>query len=281
MPLAADKLGRRARIGEDGEYVYADKTFPVPVKAGEERRARLDAMIFNGVETYSDLEIDIRKAPVTLTPSKSPYGDGWGILWLGHGGDSFIEPITTNPLSPRGRVILPADQTVPERDSLRWGEGSDEIAVRYPHHTRVVSHSGKALGTTAYAVTQTSARQILFELNLPEQRALDPKTTANTSPVSDLHLDTLLRSYCRTHEQRNCLGVQPALFAPFDMDKEANWDPNFLQRLDGERQKEFKRMRGQSGNVRWSVRLGLARLVEGLGVFDQWPDRKMLVKGEM
>ena len=90
---------------------YADPTYPIPLHA----------------ETIpSDISFD--NLPSTAPPISSPYGDNWGLLWIGHCGMNIPIRSSVSPEKiPRGRVVRTSDNTVPQTQHLQsfyndWAE---------------------------------------------------------------------------------------------------------------------------------------------------------------
>ena len=139
-------------------------------------------------------EYNFDRLPSKLLPRSSPYGDGWDVLWFGHCGMR---------LPPEGGLVIHEnDITVPQPQYLRsWNKNEASPLSAYPDHTRVVtSNPRQATCTLAYAVTQSGARKILYELGL---RRLDAS------------YDVMLRDWCQGSDGRApnvCLGSIPQLF---------------------------------------------------------------------
>ncbi|KAI9666765.1 MAG: hypothetical protein M1831_001541 [Alyxoria varia] len=183
--------------------------------------------------------------PSTNPPNQhSPYGDGWDVLWLGH---------CQMHLPETGIVTHPNDTTVPEDRHLRsFIEGEATPLTRYPPHTRAIFR-GVPDGTCslAYAVTQSAARNILFEVGI--DKLSDP-------------FDLMLRGWCE-QQGRVCLGVIPQLFdhyrraGPEDVDSDIS-PPHEKPRTD-----PF------TLNIRWSVHMNMKKLLRGEKDYDdQYPD---------
>lgn len=195
-------------------------------------------------------------APLTLAPKRSPYGDNWDMLWLGHCGARFPDKEKDGNL-PRGRVLF-NDETVPSSQHVSLQFGTDELVKRYANHTRAVHHTAESVCSLAYAVTQRAARQILFDIGLKELRG---------------PYDIMLREYCDGiggRKVRNCYTAQPQYFQHHRPvgSKRKNSDING----DEEGEEEFNE-RAHTYNIRWSTRMNMQRLVDGeTGFEDQWPD---------
>lgn len=188
-----------------------------------------------------------------FSPRHSPYGEHWDLLWLGHCGTRFP---TQEEQLPRSRAVITEDPTVPEPQHLvmEWGP-IDTFKATYPNHTRVFHHTSENVCSLAYAVTQRTARQILYHLSLGSV----------TAPW-----DVSLRNFCDGEGRvRKCWTVTPTYFdhhRPMG-DVGGQSDIN-----DGGEGREWNPI-ARTNNVRWAVKVNLERLVEGeAGIIDQWPD---------
>lgn len=195
-------------------------------------------------------------APPTPVPTRSPYGDNWDMLWLGHCGVRFPEREKDSEL-PLGRVLF-TDETVPSSQHIGLQFGTDELATRYANHTRAVHHTAETVCSLAYAVTQRAARQILYDIGLKELRG---------------PFDIMLREYCdgiEGRKVRNCYTAQPQYFQhhrPVGSKRKSS-DIN-----GGEKREEDFNEQAHTYNIRWSTRMNMQRLVDGETEFeDQWPD---------
>jgi hypothetical protein len=238
------------------------------------------------------------------SPSLSPYGAGWDVLWLGHCGtdiptffsspspSSFHQQTPHHPLQklrphpPHPHhdghgittvLTITDDMTVPAPRHLRPHPfaGHDALAVTYPPHTRLVHAAGSGtVCSLAYAVSGRGARRLLARFF--GAGGGDAKT----------QWDLTLGAWCggdggRHVEPRRggppyvdgagrpvCVTVQPPLVS-HHYPKDASSD---IQGVGG------GYLRGKVGTpyVRRSVRMNLDRLVAGDGVgdglVDQWPD---------
>ncbi|TVY47724.1 hypothetical protein LOCC1_G002397 [Lachnellula occidentalis] len=219
----------------------ADPTYPIPPDA-------------NTIPT----DISFDSLPSTALPVHSPYGDNWGLLWIGHLGMNIPTPNSPSPEKiPRGRIVRTSDNTVPQIQHLKsfyndWAEN-----FGYENHTRVVHHATRAIGTAGYAVTQATARKLLYAVALDE--------------VNE-GLDHMLSEYCEGRKggwkHADCLTTNPALL---NRHRSAGW-----MGADGDIQSDYAtdfREEAETDNVRWSTRLNMEVLLEGRTEFvDQWPD---------
>lgn len=93
----------------------------------------------------------------TETPSTSPYGDDWDILWLGHCG---IECKTDLPF-----YQTPHDPTIPEpRHFLPYWR--DPPPIERPDHARLTCTAKDGVCTNMYAVSYNGAQRILAALSV-------------------------------------------------------------------------------------------------------------------
>jgi hypothetical protein len=222
---------------------YADPTFPDP-KASDDPA----------------VELDFHNLPKTVAPTGSPYGDNWDMLWLGACSMTYAEEPkaggNTDRNISRGRVLQTDDLTVPQRSII----GNDTRWNPYPDHTRIVHHQRGGYCTTAYAVTQQAAREILFHMAVEKF----------ASPI-----DLMLKLYCQgnpyQYDPHVCLAPSPPLFVFHRVAGNSTFDSDIRQ--PGAYPIE---MRGKAWSpfVRWSTKNNLKNLVRGTGTYeDQYPDR--------
>jgi len=203
-------------------------------------------------------------------PRRTPYGEDWDVLWLGHCGTEFPAGTASNKPPPL-RVIIPDDATVAPPKHLRPHPFAlhDALAEKYSAHTRVVHASSGTACTQAYAVSQQGARKLLWKFGLQQL------TTG---------WDLMLRDWCdglhtterestpadvgaRRRRKRGpvCVTVQPPLFS-HHYGKGAASD---IMAPGGGFAHKGKEM---TPYVRFSVRLNMERLVEGEDARDQWEE---------
>jgi hypothetical protein len=83
-------------------------------------------------------------------PSKSPYGDDWDLLWLGHCGEEIGKAWEHD-----GRSRL--DPSLPESPMYRTRKGD---SIYHPPQLRIVQRSLRPRCTYAYAITAAAAGKI-------------------------------------------------------------------------------------------------------------------------
>ncbi|XDG10258.1 hypothetical protein ABKA04_009873 [Annulohypoxylon sp. FPYF3050] len=219
--------------------MYADSTYPTSV-----------------TESPGPLpDLSFHQLPNTEVPTSSPYGDGWDVLWIGHCGMDF--PFEENSIIPKGRVIHSNDETVAPKEHL-WAFNSPyTLKEKYPEHTRAVHHVQEGVCSLGYAVSQSGARKLLYEVGLKDLTAA---------------FDLLLRFFCEGTQGRkyhNCLTVQPALFHHHRPAGPLSSYSDISNHGEGFKEKSTTDV------VRWSVRLNADVLLEGgTQISDQYPDVK-------
>jgi hypothetical protein len=229
QPLASDNLA------------YADSTYSVPS---------------SGAPPSGDIDIEFHDLPSTLPPKESPYGDEWEILWLGHCGMNFPKQGDDDAVNwiPKGRVVRSNDLTVPEMQHI-YSVSQVKDLEQYPNNTRVVSHAKEGICSLGYAVTQASARRLLYHLGVAEI----------TGPF-----DIMLRQFCdgaAGKGHHNCLAVRPGLFQ--------HHRPAGLKAYNSDISDHGQEIRkkARSDNLRWPVRTNFDALLAGRDDYvDQFPD---------
>jgi hypothetical protein len=221
---------------------YADSTYPIPSSA----------------KSKPSRDIDFENLPRTVAPQDSVYGDEWEVLWLGHCGMNFpvkgLRGDGRADLIPKGRVVRLDDQTVPETQHLTAIYESD-LFRQYPNNTRVVSHVGNGICSLAYAVTQASARRMLYHFAIANM----------TGPF-----DVMLHEFCdgiAGKGHHNCLTTHPGLFQHHRPAGLTAYDSDISHHGDNIREKPL------SENLRCPVRINFESLLAGSNVYlDQFPN---------
>ncbi|KAI9776990.1 MAG: hypothetical protein M1839_009134 [Geoglossum umbratile] len=222
---------------------YADPTYPSPTG----KPAMPPDMYFD-------------RLPPTVPPVSSPYGDGWDILWLGHCGVNLPTINSKNAAErsrrhAKGRVVHLHDETVPEKKYLDLFREFEDPLDTYPPHSRIVHHPIGSVCSLAYAVTQASARRMLYEMGV--------KSFSSA-------LDLMLTEYCdgaNGRDYHTCLTVQPQLFNHHRPVGKLSSESDISNHGDSYRDK------AETAFIRWSARINLDRYFSGQeGYDDQFPD---------
>jgi hypothetical protein len=99
---------------------------------------------------------------------------------------------------PSGRIVR-EDHTVPQQQYLETLFGPNDID-QYPNHTRAYHHVQEGICSLGYAITQATARHLLYSIGLNNVKA---------------PYDLLLKEFCEGtggRKYHNCLTMQPPLF---------------------------------------------------------------------
>ena len=224
---------------------YADPTYPSP--------------------KGSDLmppDIFFHKLPSTIQPTFSPYGDEWDILWLGHCGTrlptSTVEAWASSSKNiPKARVVQFNDQTLPENDYLDILSKDDDPRTTYPSHTRIVHHAMGSQCSLAYAISQSGARKLLYEMGIK-----------SFSREFDLMLQDLCQG-SNGREYLNCITTQPQLF---NHHRPAGKPSDYSDISDHSH--DEVRENGITENIQWSAKINFEKLLHGETDFqDQFPNK--------
>ena len=203
------------------------------------------ALSSNAIAQHAGLgTINFDDIPPTMSPTLTPYGDDWDLLWLGHCGMHL--PAT-------GLVIHNNDPSVPEPQYLHsWDDNERTPLIVYPAHTRVVMRDSTVpVCSLGYALSQHGAQKLLYSLGL--QRF-------------DAPFDVMLRSWCQRADVI-CPGVIPQLFDHYRSQGSKDLDSDISEPKEGFRDKPV------TLNIRWSVRINFEKLLSGeINYDDQYPD---------
>jgi hypothetical protein len=202
----------------------------------------------------SHVQFDFNNLPRTEQPKHSPYGDHWDLLWFGHCASRF--PNRERDSTQTGRVVLQSDPSVVQMQQYSRGFGSDEWEHEYENHTRVFHHTAENACTSAYAITQNTARRMLYQFSIVE----------NLGPI-----DMQMRKWCdglSGYNVHNCYTTTPTYFEQWRARGNSNAHSD-ISDFDGYTDHAF------SPNIRYSVKLNLERLLENdkLQPLDQYPDQ--------
>ena len=253
-------------------FSHASRAFLQPKSRGSPR-TWADQFPPSSLDDHNYM-VNILKAPITLSPAISPYGDDWDVIWLGHVGSDL--PAQWQETEQKGKtkrdprslltMFILDDETVPTQTQLRrhpFAGQVDTWSELFPPHTRIVHESRSTAGIQAYAVTQRGARRLLYQFGL--------MTFSGT-------YDIQLSDWCdgTFHDERIpddrpiCLTVQPPLVGQY-----YGAGGSDIYGIGG----GYFRKKG-SAYIRNSVMHNLHRLVMGElgrfgdvgGLVDQWPD---------
>lgn len=180
-----------------------------------------------GSQTLLDTPQD--KAP------RSPYGDGWDLMWFGHCASSTIE-------GDDRRIIMRNDPNVPpEKHRVNYGDVPDMSP--YDENTRIVFFSAGNTCTYSYALSYRGAAKILKYL------AID---------IFNQPVDYGLRDMCQNEDRGfKCISVFPQIFGDHKPAGSQGRDSDI-----DERNMSSVRDRGFTYNIVHSTRLNLDPLID-------------------
>ena len=201
----------------------------------------------------SDFATGSRYISGTPTKPRSPYGDDWDLLWLGHCSAQ------QHPSDPR-RFVIENDPTVPPvNHRLNFNLVPKLNELGYDNSTRIVFRANNGVCLYAYALSYRGAQKVLRWQN--NVKVFHP-------------IDMGIGYQCRDDPNFKCIAVFPQLV---DSHKAAgrqsrdsdigSFDPNNV------------REKGITQNIVHSTRLNIENLMLGgkdAKIEDQWPDSPQL-----
>ncbi|KAL9104599.1 MAG: hypothetical protein Q9163_000464 [Psora crenata] len=190
---------------------------------------------------------------------RSPYGDNWDILWLGHcsitqcpASDPHTSPDhATSPLQQQ-RYLVENDPTVP-LPAKRLNFASTPDLSAYGNMTRAVFRADYGICLYAYALSYSGAQKVL------RAQAVRQKWAPIDLGIAEMCQDTA--------NPTNCIGVFPQLFDSHKMAGSFDRDSNI-----GTFSHDDVREHAYTPNIVHSIRLNLDRLLKGEKPLSQWPE---------
>lgn len=214
------------------------------------------------VRLRSQLE-DIAMGSRMLLESKhnpsSPYGDGWDVFWIGHCGEPFPEYLDENKNKPdthagiqymKRRYAIENDITVPPPEKTT---GMIDFNA-YPY-TRFVHISAAPICSFAYALSQSGARKVLFDLSVDHLTGAFDNALADLcrrsvssvgedGPNNDRGLDT------------KCISVTPPVFFHHKAKGAISGDSDINEISSND-----IRQKGTTENIMWSARNNIYNMI--------------------
>lgn len=185
---------------------------------------------------------------------RSPYGDDWDMLWLGHCGTWVL------PADNQRFFVIPQDPTVEppqfrvnnvdQPNMTHWESGPNG-----DNQTRIIFNSEGAVCTTGYALSQRGARKALYHLSMV------PYNSA---------VDWGLAGLCKNEEYDfTCVSVFPQIFGVSRPTAHTSKWSDIGYGNEADRVVE----EANSQHLVYSTRLNMKNLLQGKTVFDtQYPD---------
>ncbi|KAI3319046.1 glycosyltransferase family 25 protein [Xylariaceae sp. AK1471] len=206
------------------------------------------------------------------SPSTSPYGDEWDLLWLGHCGEVFPETLDENKDRPsddpgirymRRRFVIEDDLTVPPREEMT-GLFANNNNNFFKEHTRWVHVSAAPVCSFAYALSQKGARKVLYHLSTEQQQQLTRPFDKVLAGLCRRAVSTWGTEYSSADGglpglNAKCVSVNPPLFSPHH--RHGSKDGSIHG--DGDIQTDESREYGWTENIVWSARGNLGNMMQG------------------
>lgn len=182
---------------------------------------------------------------------KSPYGDDWDLLWLGHCAIGIAEKDKCSR-----RFVIENDPTVPHVSRRVNYQGVPNMNDEgYDNSTRIVFHADQGCCMYSYALSARGARKVLYH----------ESTTNKLDPI-----DFALSDMCKAEGGLKCIGTFPQLFSSHrtagatwkDSDMSSEW-------------KDTERKKADTPNIVYSLKLNTQKLLEegeGTEPERQWPE---------
>ncbi|PVH87904.1 glycosyltransferase family 25 protein [Cadophora sp. DSE1049] len=198
----------------------------------------------------------------STSPSDSPYGDDWDLIWLGHCGEVFPEQLEENaskaPDSPgyislATKYTIRGDPTVPPPSHARGFQNFTASP-----HTRWIHVTGGPICTFAYALSLAGARKVLFDLSV--DHLVGP-------------FDNALAGLCRWGREKErlgmrCYSVTPPVFVHHKSKGYISGDSD-IQLVGGGEKGELREV-GTTENIVWSARRNVREMIMGGDMHSQF-----------
>lgn len=206
----------------------------------------------------------IQKTPAGKMP-KSPYGDDWDLIWLGHCGEVFPENLDEYRNLPKDnptmktisrKYVIKDDMTLPPADKIK---GFQNFTAN--PNTRWVHTTGGPICTFAYALSQRGARKVLYDLSV--DHLLGP-------------FDNALANLCRYGSDKDrlrmkCVSVTPPLFFHHKAKGAVGGDSDIQAYGTGNAGSDKIREKGFTENIAWPARNNIKNMMLDLPMESQWP----------
>jgi GR25 family glycosyltransferase involved in LPS biosynthesis len=199
----------------------------------------------------TDFAYGTRALQNATLPLRSPYGDNWDLLALGHIG-------VNNKVNKQQRYwVTPNDPTVIAESRRTWSRKPDVSTPKLAgDHTRIVLEVSKFTGAAAYALSLRGAATLLYDQSmLPNAQAID----------------VAMLALCRhdPYDTPFCLGAYPMIFGryraigPVSKDSDRRTMSNDVEPGTGGFQSGQERKKPESEFTVFSTSLNIWRLMKG------------------
>ena len=179
--------------------------------------------------------------------TRSPYGDDWDVLWVGHCVDSL------DPTDPRTFVIEGDVSAADPRQLFKSNEEIPSWIADLPPHSRIVHNAKTPICTFAYAVSRRGAQRLLYNLAVNELQG---------------NFDNALAWMCQAKAMgARCLSVYPSLFHQHRAAGIAGKNSDNLDSTP-------ELTEAHTDRIQWPTKMNIEKLLRGETNFvDQFPDK--------
>ncbi|KAL8849071.1 MAG: hypothetical protein Q9221_005915 [Calogaya cf. arnoldii] len=197
-------------------------------------------------DQLADFAMGSRYISDAMTIPRSPYGDDWDLLWLGH--------CSAQQHAQDGRrLVIENDDTVPpmaHRVNFNTVPKLNELG--YDNSTRIVFRARNGVCLYSYALSYRGAQKVLRWQN----------RVARFEPI-----DLGIGYQCRDDSDFKCIAVFPQLIDSHKSAGRADQDSDIGSYDPGQMRKK-----GYTHNIVHSTRLNIDNLMHGRPIEDQWDD---------
>ncbi|KAL8702310.1 MAG: hypothetical protein Q9201_004480 [Fulgogasparrea decipioides] len=205
-------------------------------------------------DQLADFATGSRYISSTTSKPRSPYGDDWDLLWLGHCSAQ------QDPTDQR-RFVIENDDTVPPMNHrLNFNEVPKMAELGYDNSTRIVFRANNGVCLYSYALSFRGAQKVLRWQN--NVKTFNP-------------IDMGIGYQCRDDANFRCIAVYPQLVDSHKAAGRESKDSD-IGSFDPKKIRE----KGLSWNIARSTRLNIDNLLYGgseAKMEDQWADLPELV----
>ncbi|KAL8719193.1 MAG: hypothetical protein Q9225_003772 [Loekoesia sp. 1 TL-2023] len=200
-------------------------------------------------DQLADFATGSRYISGTTTKPRSPYGDDWDLLWLGHC-SAQQDP------SDQRRFVIENDDTVPpvqHRINFNLVPKMNELG--YDNSTRIVFRANNGVCLYSYALSYRGAQKILWWQN--KVKVFNP-------------IDMGIGYQCRDDPNFKCIAIFPQIVDSHKAAGRQSRDSDI-----GSFDPKSIREKGFTYNIARSTRLNIENLIYGgkdAKIEDQWPD---------
>ncbi|KAI4157018.1 MAG: hypothetical protein L6R39_000834 [Caloplaca ligustica] len=197
-------------------------------------------------EQLADIATGSRYISGTWTTPRSPYGDEWDMLWLGHCSAQ------QDPTNERRFVMENDDSVPPPSHRVNFNKVPDLNELGYDNSTRMVFRANNGVCLYSYALSYRGAQKVLRWQN--NVKIFYP-------------IDIGLGYQCRDDPDFKCIAVFPQVVDSHKAAGRLSRDSD-IGSFDANKIRE----KGVTYNIARSMRLNIENMMYGRAVEGQWAD---------